>query len=1703
MAGAPPDPGVAATETALRAWDRQCRYPPARRRSPAPPAPPPVALPPCPVPATKPSARPQVWLRTGTDARVAGGGGLDIPTSPALAKLEAVELELVNGIVREGAADKDGGETVKDRGKPKPPPLQRKREYAELAFGFLRVENPVRRLCITLSEHPLFEAIVIVVILVNCVFLAMMEPTKGDEEGRNALVNSTEGVFTGLFLAELVIKVVAMGFFLDDLSYMRDGWNIMDFIVVAASLVALFPGVTNVSSIRTMRVLRPLRTVTVLPGIRVLVSAMLESLPMMANVVLCLLFLFILFGILGMSLFMGVLRNRCHEVDIVDGVEIFTVADEENTCTSKIRMGFGGRLCPEGQICMPYENPNFGITSFDNFLWSVVTIFQCITLEGWTPIMYWTMDATTVWSFLYFVVLIWVGGFFVLQLALAVVTDSYADMAEDEAERQAEEKLEVDEEQEKNEMKKKYSMAVAESEKQMFAGLGGDQEGISLSGIFRAIVEKRWFSPTIFFLIFANTVVLSMEYAEMSPMYETVLDTVNLSLTIVFAVEAVLKIVGLGITEYSADKWNMFDLFVVAVSLVEIAMGNAGSIMSAFRALRILRVVKLIRGWTSLQKFLLQVFKTVMELGNFLLIVLITIFIFALLGMQLFGGKFDFPDEGVPRHNFDTLIWSIVTVFQILTGEDWNAVMYDGVRATNSLATLYFLLLLVVGNFIVVNLFVAILLSSFSEKVEDLPSDFAIFRQTMNQTEGLKDGLIDTYMASKMGFDDHLTTAEEKELARQRKEEEDWDRWVDGRDAKLVDKWVSLSDSLLDRLYEKLSREAQAADTPGSPASKASLQIQLAGESPGGLSCATEEHEEEEIASWKGNLPMRLSEYDSKALGLFDKSSLLRQICYSMVDDKRFEFVVMLCIVLSSITMTLESPSTLEDENFTGILFIVDCCFTAIFTLEMIIKLVALGFSMSPGTYTTDGWNIMDGFIVLLSLVELVLSQTAGASFGWVRSLRTIRVLRPLRAISRIPELKVVVNALFKSLPGLGNVIILAALVWLIFGILGMQMFMGKFGFCEQSECCPLSDDFGNPLLDSCVEVVTRAHCTGISPEGDECSWGTKDMNFDNIFKSMQTLFEMSTTEGWTAVMYDGVDAVGIDMQPVENHSVGTIAFFLVFMIVGSFFVLNLFIGVVLDNFLQVSSEESQGADSGKGNVSSLFLTRNQRNWVHTHVLALKMKAKPIKLYPDNRFRLRVYELVEHPKFEMTIMAAIALNVVVMATQQYDQSKAWDDFQHIANILFVVIFLAEAVLKLFAMYPAVYFSSKWNLFDFVVVAASLFGLFSGGSGEVSLLRIFRLARLFRIFRRLKGLMLLLKTFMASIPALINIGALLLLICFVYAILGVNLFGKIKAGENITDHANFRNFGSAMLTLLRMSTGEAWNGIMYDCMINQDCDSSSDCARGECCGTQVAPLYFISFVVIGSFVVLNLLIAVVLDNFSMAKDEAEKGITSDDLRVFRKTWSRFDPQGIGFVKAKEAGNLILYMSPPMGLEGTNPSPEDVRRFLDGVELKVSSNYIYYHDFKNALIAKAMGVNMSDMPEEMTSEIARSMEKTRYLAFKRAQELMPPDEKLRMQTSLDKEYDVVDYHLLVRLQGLVRGALLRKRLRKLLHTRQMATQVNTAVGIARHISVLLQATQKPEAKAAPAEKPSEGQQKRYSRLDSRPGSRRDSSPYDESD
>ena len=346
-------------------------------------------------------------------------------------------------------------------------------------------------------------------------------------------------------------------------------------------------------------------------------------------------------------------------------------------------------------MCLKGNNPNYGITNFDHFAYTCLTIFQCITLEGWTPIMYMTMDSLTGWTVVYFLLLVFMGGFFLLNLALAVITEVYDEESTDAKEEAASEEMEAEAEQERREAEarqKRHDLGLftddEASDEELdpldmkidFAALEG-RENLAKKAC-KALIEHPAFGPFFTVLILINTLLLCMEYADMPSGYAKGLEVCNLILTIMFILELVLKVGGMGFTEYAKDNFNLFDAVVVLISIIELAAAGSGS-LTALRAFRILRVLKLIRSWTSLQNFLYTVYLTVLDLGNFSFIVILAIFIFALLGMQLFGGKMCGLDDGeTPRHNFDTLLWALVTVFQVLTGEDWNAVMYDGSRPT-------------------------------------------------------------------------------------------------------------------------------------------------------------------------------------------------------------------------------------------------------------------------------------------------------------------------------------------------------------------------------------------------------------------------------------------------------------------------------------------------------------------------------------------------------------------------------------------------------------------------------------------------------------------------------------------------------------------------------------------------------------------------------------------------------------------------------------------------------------------------------------------------------------------------------------------------------------------------------------------------------------------------------------------------------------
>ena len=155
-------------------------------------------------------------------------------------------------------------------------------------------------------------------------------------------------------------------------------------------------------------------------------------------------------------------------------------------------------------------------------------------------------------------------------------------------------------------------------------------------------------------------------------------------------------------------------------------------------------------------------------------------------------------------------------------------------------------------------------------------------------------------------------------------------------------------------------------------------------------------------------------------------------------------------IIISSITLAVDNPLFSQDSTQVKVLGVLDIIFSICFSIEMIVKLVALGFLFHKGAYLTDSWNVLDFFIVIISWLSII--SSGDSSLSALRSLRTFRALRPLRMISRNPGLKLVVNALFASIPEIINVLAICFLFFMIFAIVGVNYFKGRFMHCVVDE---------------------------------------------------------------------------------------------------------------------------------------------------------------------------------------------------------------------------------------------------------------------------------------------------------------------------------------------------------------------------------------------------------------------------------------------------------------------------------------------------------------------------------------------------------------------------------------------------------------------------------------------------------------------------
>ncbi|NP_001123318.1 voltage-dependent L-type calcium channel subunit alpha-1C isoform 20 [Homo sapiens] len=1490
----------------------------------------------------------------------------------------------------------------------------------------LTLKNPIRRACISIVEWKPFEIIILLTIFANCVALAIYIPfPEDDSNATNSNLERVEYLFLIIFTVEAFLKVIAYGLLFHPNAYLRNGWNLLDFIIVVVGLFsAILEQATkadganalggkgagfDVKALRAFRVLRPLRLVSGVPSLQVVLNSIIKAMVPLLHIALLVLFVIIIYAIIGLELFMGKMHKTCYNQE---GIADVPAEDDPSPCA--LETGHG-RQCQNGTVCKPgWDGPKHGITNFDNFAFAMLTVFQCITMEGWTDVLYWVNDAVgRDWPWIYFVTLIIIGSFFVLNLVLGVLSGEFSkerekakargDFQKLREKQQLEEDLkgyldwitqaeDIDPENEDEgmdeEKPRNMSMPTSETESVNTENVaGGDIEGencgarlahrISKSKFSRywrrwnrfcrrkcrAAVKSNVFYWLVIFLVFLNTLTIASEHYNQPNWLTEVQDTANKALLALFTAEMLLKMYSLGLQAYFVSLFNRFDCFVVCGGILETILVETKIMsplgISVLRCVRLLRIFKITRYWNSLSNLVASLLNSVRSIASLLLLLFLFIIIFSLLGMQLFGGKFNFDEMQTRRSTFDNFPQSLLTVFQILTGEDWNSVMYDGIMAYGGpsfpgmLVCIYFIILFICGNYILLNVFLAIAVDNLAD-AESLTS-------AQKEEEEEK---------------------ERKKLARTASPE---------KKQELVEK-----PAVGESKEEKIELKSITADGESPPATKINMDDLQPNEnedkSPYPNPETTGEEDEEEPEMPVGPRPRPLSELhlkekavpmpEASAFFIFSSNNRFRLQCHRIVNDTIFTNLILFFILLSSISLAAEDP--VQHTSFRNhILGNADYVFTSIFTLEIILKMTAYGAFLHKGSFCRNYFNILDLLVVSVSLISFGIQSSA---INVVKILRVLRVLRPLRAINRAKGLKHVVQCVFVAIRTIGNIVIVTTLLQFMFACIGVQLFKGKLYTCSDSSKQTEAECKGNYITYKDGEVDHPI----IQPR----SWENSKFDFDNVLAAMMALFTVSTFEGWPELLYRSIDSHTEDKGPIYNYRVEISIFFIIYIIIIAFFMMNIFVGFVIVTFQEQGEQEYKNCE----------LDKNQRQCVE-----YALKARPLRRYiPKNQHQYKVWYVVNSTYFEYLMFVLILLNTICLAMQHYGQSCLFKIAMNILNMLFTGLFTVEMILKLIAFKPKHYFCDAWNTFDALIVVGSIVDIAitevnnaeENSRISITFFRLFRVMRLVKLLSRGEGIRTLLWTFIKSFQALPYVALLIVMLFFIYAVIGMQVFGKIALNDTteINRNNNFQTFPQAVLLLFRCATGEAWQDIMLACMPGKKCapeSEPSNSTEGETpCGSSFAVFYFISFYMLCAFLIINLFVAVIMDNFDyLTRDWSILG--PHHLDEFKRIWAEYDPEAKGRIKHLDVVTLLRRIQPPLGFGKLCPHRVACKRLVSMNMPLNSDGTVMFNATLFALVRTALRIktegNLEQANEELRAIIKKIWKRT---SMKLLDQVVPP-------------------------------------------------------------------------------------------------------------
>uniref|UniRef100_A0A3Q3XCD7 Ion transport domain-containing protein n=1 Tax=Mola mola TaxID=94237 RepID=A0A3Q3XCD7_MOLML len=1437
-----------------------------------------------------------------------------------------------------------------------------------------------------------------------------------------------------LYTAEMIAKMHIRGIIKGDNSYLKDRWCVFDgfmvFFIWVSLVLQVFEIAKLVDQMSPWGMLRIPRALIMIRAFRIyfrfelprsrITNILKRSGEQIWSVSIFLLFFLLLYGILGVQMF-GTFNHHCVTNETQKGEVTWNSLAIPDTHCSPDGEGY---QCPYGFKCVDLEElglsrQELGYSGFNELGTSIFTVYEAASQEGWVFLMYRAIDSFPRWrSYFYFITLIFFLAWLVKNVFIAVIIETFAE-------------IRVQFQQ----MWGSRSSTTSTATTQMFhedAAGGWQLVAVDVNkphgrapACLQQLMRSSVFHMFILSMVAVDVIVAASNYykGENHRRHYDEFYLAEVAFTVLFDLEALLKIWCLGFTGYISSSLHKFESLLVVGTTLHI---YPDLYHSQFTYFQVLRVVRLIKISPALEDFVYKIFGPGKKLGSLVVFTASLLIVMSAISLQMFC----FVEE---LDRFTTFPRAFMSMFQILTQEGWVDVMDQTLVAVGHMwapvVAIYFILYHLFATLILLSLFVAVILDNLeldedlkklkqlkqseanADTKEKLPLRLRIFEKFPNRPQMVKISKLpsdftvpriryESFMKQFIDRQQQDTSCLFRRLPSASSSSCDHSKRSAIEDNKYIDQKLRRSifsirarnllekETTINKILRACTRQRMLSGSfEGQPAKERSiLSVQhhirqerrslrhgstsqriSRGKS---LETLTQDHsstvryrnaqredseikmiqEKKEQAEMKSRKVQEeeLREnhpYFDKPLFIVGREHRFRNFC-RMIVRARFnrlypclcacpcsdllglvtylDWVMIVVTICSCISMMFESPFTRVMHVPT--LQIGEYVFVIFMSIELNLKIMADGLFFTPTAVIRDFGGVMDIFIYLISLIFLCWLPPDVPPESGAQLLMMLRCLRPLRIFKLVPQMRKVVREVLKGFKEIFLVSILLLTLMLVFASFGVQLFAGKLAKCNDSRILKREDCHGIFRIN--VSVSKNLNLKLKPGENKPGFWvprvwaNPRNFNFDNVGNAMLALFEVLSLKGW------------VEVRDVIIHRVGPIQPPIVFFL----------------RLLPVMSLRIEICHVSLRHQGTALLTVDQRRWED---LKSRLKiAQPLHLPPrpeNGGFRAKMYDITQHPFFKRGIAVLVLAQSVLLSV--------------------------KVTMKLIAMSPAGYWQSRRNRYDLLVTSLGViwivlhFSLLNAYTYMMGTCVI--VFRFFTICGKHVTLKMLLLTVVVSMykSFFIIVGMFLLLLCYAFA--GVVLFGTVKFGENINRHANFSTAGKAITVLFRIVTGEDWNKIMHDCMVQAPfCTPDKHRYWETDCGNYAGALiYFCSFYVIIAYIMLNLLVAIIVENFSLFYSTEEDQLLSyNDLRHFQIIWNMVDDKREGVIPTSRVKFLLRLLRGRLEVD-LDKDKLLFKHMCYEMERLHSGGDVTFHDVLSMLSYRSVDIRKSLQLEEL--------------------------------------------------------------------------------------------------------------------------------------